>query len=68
MFSIAGNRPVGAFRLGQHVLRKIMVNQGLFDYLRLSAAKSALHLRSVRSITTAFHGLRCHPLICMLLS
>jgi hypothetical protein len=29
--------------------------------------ESALHLRSVYRITTAFHGLRCHPLTCMLL-
>ena len=28
----------------------------------------ALHLRSVCWFTTAFHGLRCHPLTCMLLN
>jgi len=27
----------------------------------------ALYLRSVYLITTAFHGLRCHPLTCVLL-
>jgi hypothetical protein len=30
-------------------------------------AVPALYLRSVRWITTVFHGLRCHPLTCMLL-
>jgi len=28
---------------------------------------SALHLRSVCWIITAFYGLRCHPLTCMFL-
>jgi hypothetical protein len=41
---------------------------GVFDYLRLWAAESALQMRSVCWITTAFHGLRCHPLTCMLLN
>jgi hypothetical protein len=30
--------------------------------------ESALYLRSVCWITTAFRGLRCHPLTCMLLN
>ena len=31
-------------------------------------SRSALYLRSVCGITTAFHGLRCHPLTCMSLN
>src|SRR6516165_4110382 len=34
----------------------------------LVSAESAIYLRSVCRITTAFHGLRCHPLTCMLLN
>ena len=35
--------------------------------LQRRGSENALHLRSVYRITTAFHGLRCHPLTCMLL-
>ena len=34
---------------------------------RQRGREDALHLRSVYRITTAFHGLRCHPLTYMLL-
>jgi len=33
--------------------------------LQHKGSENALHLRSVYRITTAFHGLRCHPLTCM---
>jgi hypothetical protein len=36
--------------------------------LQRPAAQAALYLRSVCWITTAFRGLRCHPLTCMLLN
>src|SRR5208283_2257458 len=35
--------------------------------LQRRTARAALYVRSVCWITTAFHGLRCHPLTCMLL-
>jgi len=36
-------------------------------FKQLCVTEAALHLRSVCWITTAFRGLRCHPLTCMLL-
>ena len=35
---------------------------------RIVGRRFALYLRSVCWITTAFRGLRCHPLTCMLLN
>jgi hypothetical protein len=35
--------------------------------LQHRGSENALQMRSVYRITAAFHGLRCHPLTCMLL-
>jgi hypothetical protein len=58
---------IDILRLGEKRTTECVQSANAPKRVRLTTDESALYLRSVRGIITAFRGLRCHPLTCIVL-